>query len=350
MTHAGAAAAGADPAALVRIGEIREQAGDDSGAAAAYRAAQEAGDAPPTAALALARLLERRGDASGAAATLEALLHTSQDDASVGDAARRGAAVDELLGRLPALAESLARPDPEGTSAPARRRALLDVLARLPTPAAGRRSTAARDAWTRVGRLALRPLLEIVAADGETPDRRALDLLGALGDGDAAPALARVAARALDNAPGAIRATRGFAAREAGVAALASLARLGDPRGFDVLARAADDPSPAIRRIGLWGLGRMPDARGTGRLLRALDDPQTDLQALGCLGLGRVAGRPVDGDAGPGGPGSVARAARAKGGSRGAGPGRRRRRRATARAVRRGRRRAGRARSRGAGA
>ncbi|HSS37294.1 MAG TPA: HEAT repeat domain-containing protein, partial [Polyangia bacterium] len=224
-----------------------------------------------------------------AAATLEALLHTSHDDASVGDAARRGAAVDELLGRLPALAESLARPDPEGTSAPARRRALLDVLARFPAPAAGEiDQTAARDAWARVGRLALRPLLEIVAADGETPDRRALDLLGALGDGDAAPALARVAARALDNAAGRDPRHAGFAAREAGVAALASLARLGDPRGFDVLARAADDPSPAVRRIGLWGLGRMPDPRGTGRLLRALDDPQTDLQALGCLGLGRV--------------------------------------------------------------
>jgi tetratricopeptide (TPR) repeat protein len=287
LTHATAAATGADPAALVRVGEIREQAGDDSGAADAYRAALGAGDAPPTAALALARLLERRGDASGAAATLEALLHASRDDASVGDAARRAAGVDELLGRLPALAESLARPDPEGTSAPARRRALLDVLARLPMPPPD--DEAARDAWIRVGRLALRPLLDIVAADGEAPDRRALDLLGELGDGDAAPALARIAARALDSGAGRDPRRPGFAAREAGMTALAALARLGDPRGFDVLARAADDPSPSLRRIGLWGLARTPDPRGTGRLLRALDDPQIDLQALGCLGLGRVA-------------------------------------------------------------
>ncbi|HVY38542.1 MAG TPA: HEAT repeat domain-containing protein, partial [Polyangia bacterium] len=287
LSHAAAAAAGADAAALVRVGEIREQAGDDAGAADAYRAAQDTGDAPPTAPLALARLLERQGDAPGAAATLEALLHTSEDDASVGDAARRGAAVDELLGRLPALAEALARPDPAGSSAPARRRALLDVLARLPAPPFG--DSATRDAWARVGRLALRPLLEIVAADGETPDRRALDLLGALGDGDAAPALARVAAQAMGSTAGHDPRHAGFAAREAGLAALVSLARLGDARGFDVLARAADDPSPSVRRIGLWGLGRTPDPRGTGRLLRALDDPQPDLQALGCLGLGRVA-------------------------------------------------------------
>ncbi len=290
LTHASAAAVGADPAALVRVGEIREQAGDDSGAASAYRAAQAASDAPPTAALALARLLERGGDASGAAATLEALLHTAHDDASVGDAARRAAAVDELLGRLPTLAESLSRPDPDGSSAPARRRALLDVLARLPPPPAGETDQlAARDEWTRVGRLALRPLLEIVAADAEAPDRRALELLGALGDGDAAPALARVAARALDTTASRDPRQAAFAAREASTAALVSLARLGDPRGFDVLARAADHPSPAMRRIGLWGLGRIPDPRGTGRLLRALDDPQTELQALGCLGLGRVA-------------------------------------------------------------
>ena len=59
LAHA-APRGGADPAALVRVGDIREQAGDDAGAAQAYRAAQNAGDAPPTAALALARLLERR--------------------------------------------------------------------------------------------------------------------------------------------------------------------------------------------------------------------------------------------------------------------------------------------------
>ena len=158
-----------------------------------------------------------------------------------------------------------------------------------------------------MGRLALRPLLEILAADGEMPDRRAIELLGALGDGDAAPALARIAARALGKPATRDPRHAGFAAREAGMAALVSLARLGDPRGFDVLARAADDPSPSVRRIGLWGLGRTPDPRGHPALLRALDDPQTELQALGCLGLGRAGGRPLDGDAGPDGPDPRAR-------------------------------------------
>src|SRR6185312_7299429 len=88
LARANAAATGADPAALTRIGEIREQAGDERGAAEAYRAAQASPDAPPTAALALARVLERQGDARAAAATLEALLQASRDDASVGDAAR----------------------------------------------------------------------------------------------------------------------------------------------------------------------------------------------------------------------------------------------------------------------
>lgn len=286
LARANAAARGADPAALTRVGEIREQAGDARGAADAYRAAQSSPDAPPTAALALARVQERQGDARAAAATLEALLQASRDDASVGDAARRAAGLDELLGRLPALAESLARADPDGASAPARRRALMDVLARLPSSADS--DPAARAAWARLGRLALRPLLDILAVDGEAPDRRAIDLLGRLGDGDAAPALARIAARALEK--GSARDPRhpGFVLREAAFSALSSLARLGDPRGFDVLVRAAEDPSPSLRRVGLWGLGRMGDPRGVKVLTRALDEPQVDLQVLACLGLGRA--------------------------------------------------------------
>ncbi len=214
------------------------------------------------------------------------MLRASRDDASLGDAARRTLSLDEMLGRLPALAESLARPDGDGANTPARRYALLDVLVRMPPPT----SLEARAAWTRLGRLALRPLLDILAADSDVPDRRVIDLLGQLGDGDAAPALARIAARALDRGTARDPRRPGFAEREAGLAALSALARLGDGRGFDVLAHAADDPSPSLRRIGLWGLGRTGDPRAVKILLRGLDEPQIDLQVLACLGLGRETG------------------------------------------------------------
>jgi HEAT repeat protein/tetratricopeptide (TPR) repeat protein len=287
LAHARAAAVGADPAALARIGEIREAAGDDDGAAEAYRGAL-VGDGPPTAPLALARLLARQGDTRGAAATLDALLHASRDDASLADAARRAASLQETVGRLPELAESLARPDADGAGSPARRRALLDVLARMPPPRAG--DAAEHDAWARVGRLALRPLLEIVSADEEVPDQQAILALGRLGNGDAAPALARIAARALDRSARRTPERTAFGARDAELTALFALAELGDPRGADVLGRAAENPSPAIRRLGLWGLGRIVRAPSDmqssgGPLLRALEDPQIELQALGCLGL-----------------------------------------------------------------
>lgn len=284
IAHARAASSGADATALARIGEIREAAGDDAGAADAYRGAVAA-DGPPTAPLALARLLARQGDTAGAAAALDLLLRASRDDASLADAGRRAISLHETLGRLPELAESLARPDAGGAASPARRRALLDVLTRMPPP----RDAAEREAWTRVGRVALRPLLEILSADEDVPDRQAILVLGRLGNGDAAPALARIAGRALDKSRRRAPERAAFGAREAEQAALFALAQLGDPRGFDVLARAAEDASPLVRRVGLWGLGRIDDPRADAHLVRALDAPQIELQALACLGLARRA-------------------------------------------------------------
>ncbi|HXJ19583.1 MAG TPA: HEAT repeat domain-containing protein [Polyangia bacterium] len=280
LAHARDAAAGADAATLARVGEIREAAGDDAGAAEAYRGAMSV-DGPPAAPLALARLLARQGDTTGAAAALELLLRATRDDASLADAGRRAISLQETLGRLPDLAESLARPDADGAGSPARRHALLDVLTRMPSP----RDAAEREAWARVGRLALRPLLEILSADEDVPDRQAILALGRLGNGDAAPALARIAGRALDKTARRTPERAAFGAREAEQAALFALAQLGDPRGFDLLARAAEDASPLVRRVGLWGLGRIADPRGDAHLSRALEAPQVELQALACLGL-----------------------------------------------------------------
>ena len=197
LAHAAAAEDGADAPQLIRIAEIRERAGADTLAAATYRKAI-ARDAAPTAALSLARLLERQGDASGAAGAVEALLRSSRDDASVADAARRALQLDEALDRLPDLAEALASGDGQGDGqkeTAAHRRALVDVLERL-VPALYR-DPAADEARARLGRMALRPLVDLVIT-ADVPPRKAVELLGMLGNTDAAPALARITRRGND--------------------------------------------------------------------------------------------------------------------------------------------------------
>ena len=291
LAHAAAAENGADAPQLIRLAEIRERAGADTLAAATYRKAI-ARDAAPTAALALARVLERQGDASGAAGAVEALLRVSGDDASVADAGRRALELDEALDRLPDLAEALASGDDQKET-PARRRALVDVLERL-VPALYRDPVAV-EARARLGRMALRPLLDL-ALTADVPPRKAVELLGMLGNADAAPALARLARGGLDRATASGRGTAGAplappspAAIDARTAALIALGRLGDPRGLAPLEEAATAGAVTMRAAAVWAIGRIADQRVSSVLERALGDPHPEIQALACLGLGRHA-------------------------------------------------------------
>ena len=192
LAHAAAAESGADAPQLLRIAEIRERAGADTLAAATYRKAI-ARDAAPTAALALARVLERQGDASGAAGAVEALLRScsrrrvGRGRRAARAGARRGARSSSRSGRGARLGR---RSGDAQKETPAHRRALVDVLERL-LPALYR-DPAADEARARLGRTALRPLLDLVIS-ADVPPRKAVELLGMLGNTDAAPALARIA-------------------------------------------------------------------------------------------------------------------------------------------------------------
>lgn len=230
----------------------------------------------------------------GAAAAIEALLRSARDDASVSDAARRALGLDEALGRLPDLAEALAADTDGGTATPARRRALVDVLERL-LPALYR-DPLADEARARLGRVALRPLLDLVVAS-DVPDRRVVDLLGMLGNADAAPALARIAGRGAVEGGRAGDPRGAAASAEARAAALVALGRLGDPRGLAPLAAAATGSPVTTRAAAVWALGRIAGARvpaGVAAsvaaiLWHALEDPRPEVVALACLGLGRSA-------------------------------------------------------------
>ena len=283
LARAADAEVGADPATLVRIAELRERAGSDTLAAATYRKALR-GDAPPGAGLSLAKIQVRQGDGVGAATTIETLLRTSHDDASVTDAARRALTLDESLGRLSELAQTLSSTMPDEQATAARRRALVGVLKRMLPPLY--RDPSADAARARLGRRWLRPLLDLVTDADQAPDPAAIELLGMLGNTDAAPALARIAARLAEGNP---RSPAASGATEAQLAAIVALGRLADPRGRSALEHAVGASSTATRTAAVWSLGRIPDPRVTPFLERALEDRRPEIQAAACLGLGRRA-------------------------------------------------------------
>jgi predicted Zn-dependent protease/HEAT repeat protein len=292
LSHATAAAASADPQTLARIGDLQARAGADDLAIATYRAAV-ARDTNPAATLALARLLVRRGDDQEAADALGGLLRTSHDDDAITEAGRLAIELAELRGRLPALESGLAEALASGQDSPARRKLLAAVLKRLLPPMY--RDATADSARTALGREVLRPLLELITEADQTPDRAIIDLIGMLGNGDAAPALVRLALREKEP-PNATRAAgRSFgvaagagAGADVQLAALVALARLGDPRGRPAFARFATPAADhRFRAVAIWGLGRLADAPAAPELIKALDDRQPQVVAAACLGLGR---------------------------------------------------------------
>src|SRR5207302_1487642 len=149
----------------------------------------------------------------------------------------------EYLGRLDDLEHFVAGAIFSGQKGAAYRRVLVEVLRRL-LPAlyrARRGDVAAADERARIAQHGLRPLLELVTDTEADPDRALIELLGMLGNKDAAPVLARLA-----DAPAAARGDHGRgplpAATEPQLAAVIALGRLGDERGRDVLERLAVAP------------------------------------------------------------------------------------------------------------
>jgi tetratricopeptide (TPR) repeat protein len=292
LAHAEAAArlGASDGQALARIATIQERAGDDERAFETYRRAFET-DGDATAGFALAARLERRGDVAGAAGVLRRIVETATDDEVIVEAGRRALDAEELLGRLPDFERFVARGLFSGARGPAVRRVLVDVLRRLlpPLARAAPGDAEAREARARVAQHGLGPILGLLTETEATPDPALVELLGLLGNKDAAPVLARIAAPASDAPAGAgEHLARAHGADEARLAAVIALGRLGDERGRDVLEKLASASDGRLRAAAVWALGRTGAAGDTSLFPRALRDARADVAAFACLGLGRA--------------------------------------------------------------
>jgi HEAT repeat protein/predicted Zn-dependent protease len=288
LDYAARAAAGADGATLARVADIEARSGAESSAVATYRKAV-AQDAGAPAALALSRLLARQGDAPGATEVLDDLFATSTDDDTISEAGRMATDLGELLGRLPELERRLADGLTSGRDSAGRRRTLVAVLKRLLPPLY--RDPLADELRAQLGRRGLRALLDLVTDADAQPDRAAIELVGMLGNGDAAPALARIALRPRDTQVSPPRPKNRPAeptiAADAQLAAVIALGRLGEARGRSALEQLASAGEPSLRAAAVWALGRIPEERTTPGLIAALQDRRPEVVAAACLGLGR---------------------------------------------------------------
>ena len=333
LDHAARATAGADGPTLARIAELEARAGADT-RRSRPTAQAVARDAGPAATLALVRLLERRGDAPEAAEILNGLVRLSNDDETIAEAGRLATDVGELSGKLPDLGAA-----PRGCARGAGHA--------RPAPNPGRacssgcspplyRDPAADEVRARLGRHALRALLELVT-DAEVPPIAPPSTSSACSaTATRRPRCARVALSAsgvetarrppLRPPP---RAAEPGVSGEARLAAVIALGRLGDPRGRVALERLSATADPSLRAAGVWGarpdrrragpaqscsarcedrrpevaiaacLGPRPagdSARSVAALLRAAGDAQqpAGVRRAAILGLGRMANREVN--------------------------------------------------------
>ncbi len=299
-----------DPKVLAKVAAVRERSGHTDEAIATYRRALSRGGDDPQAAFALARLLLRRGAPDESAEVLRAVLRDAADEEIVADAARRAIDLEEYLGTLPELERMMANLG--GLSAQvggSRRRVLVEVFRRL-VPALYRAApgdaAAARDR-ARIAQHGLRPLLELVTDPDAEPEAAVVELLGMLGNGDAAPVLAKLAAAAATKPPTAsppVSPAGASASRPAGVAAapvhaklavqmgaVIALGRLADARGRAPLEDLLAVPDAGLQAAVLWALGRIGHLESADGLLRHVHHSRSELAALACLGVGRILGR-----------------------------------------------------------
>ena len=123
-------------------------------------------------------------------------------------------------------------------------------------------------------------------ADGD-PERGLIELLGMLGNRDAAPALARLAQGSVGTSGEALLRTSSSSGNETQLTAIIALGRLGDGRARTTLESLVAAPDTTVRVAAVWALGRlaMPEA---GELLAAQTGSHLDVAGFAYLGLGRT--------------------------------------------------------------
>ncbi len=311
-----------DASGWARLGAIYEKKEDWSRATKAYRKALKLNNRLFKVYFSLARIYMMLGNHVGAAKLYHEVIRRSPDEEFVRQAAKRAIDIDEYLGALLDLERELIPLAFTYTHKKTYRKSLVKLYARL-VPRLSfearfehdpKRRKRARDLLHQIGQRALKPLLEALSEKQGSQRDIAIDVLGHLGNKNAAPPLVRLALqpppedqvaptpppsmvryryhryRRRYHAP--VRKTSAHTALK--VRALVAAGRLRDPRTARDLIKLLGDKDVEVREAAAWALSLLSDRRAEQALRKALDDSKVGVEIFACVGLGLQKRPPVD--------------------------------------------------------
>ncbi len=294
-----------------RLGDLYRARQDMPAAIASYRRAIELNERHFTTYFDLAEMHLSRGEMMDADRLLRGVVRGSPDDDLVARAARSSMQIHTGADSLEVLEQDLLPLALGNPRRPVFRKLLVELYETLTTPwiqrarLGGEDGAIADESLRRLGTRALKPLLEALADDEPTQKRIAIDILGHLGNANAAAPLLAAAegegdvtlrARALLGA-GAV-ARESLAGRFVAITrdgdrllrpvAAWSLARIGGRTAVSAMRGLLSSGDPSVRAFAAMGLGRARDrvsASAVEGLLR--EDRNASVQVAAAWALGR---------------------------------------------------------------
>lgn len=264
-----------------RLGELYRSRQDTANAIASYQRAIELNDRLFTTYFQLAELHLAAGDTRAADALLRRVVRSSPDDELVSQAARMSMQINLGEGTLEVLEQELLPMALAHVQRPVFRKLVVDLYDQMTSPwiqlatSSGASRESADANLRRLGARAIKPLLEALADDDPRQQRIAVEILGHLGNPNAAGPLLALAENAERDGDLRMRALTG-----AGAVAPDSLAAR-----FLVLATGSES---RLRATAAWSLARMGGRRVVPMLRGLLGEGDRSVRAFAALGLGRA--------------------------------------------------------------
>ena len=265
-----------DAEAHRRLGDLLRARQDLEGAIRAYRKALELDERLFTTYFDLAELHLARGEQAEGDSLYRRVLGLTPDDDLVARAGRASLQIHLGAGSLEVLEADLLPLALAHPRRPIFRKLVVELYDSLTSSwiqRAARGDEGARESLARLGSRALKPLLEALADPDPSQRRVAVDVLGHLGNANAASPLLAMA--------------EGDAPIELRIRAVEGVGRLGDPALAGRLSALAQGSERRLREVAAWALAQLSARSGDAlRELLARGDPA--VRAHAALGLGRA--------------------------------------------------------------